>query len=99
MGDLLISGLEKPGAGLKLPTVDDIRDVYPEGSWFGPIRLRQKIEIISDHLAVGWAGNAIAAIVAIKALREYVRVHGDEPAKSRSSYNRSHIYLMNRIVR
>ena len=85
MGDLLISGPEKPGAApLKLPTVDDIREVYPEDwEWHRPIALKQKIAIVSDRLAVGWAGNEISATVAIKKLCEYVRTHGDEPDKIR----------------
>ena len=85
MGDLLISGPEKPGAApLKLPTVDDITEIYPEDwEWDRPIGLNQKIAIISDRLAVGWAGSVVSASVAIKQLREYVQTHGDEPDKIR----------------
>jgi len=84
MGDLLISGLEKPGAApLKVPTIDDITEIYPQDSGWCPNGLRQKIAIISDRFAAGWAGNEISAIVALKQLREFVRTHGDEPGKIR----------------
>ena len=78
MGDLLISG-RRPGAEyLKLPTIDDIREIFPDDwEWARPIALKQKIAIISDCLAVGWAGCEISASVVIKKLREHVLANGD----------------------
>ena len=75
MGDLLLSGPEDPGAGpLKLPTVDDIREVYPEDyEWHRPIALKQKIAIISDRPAVGWAGREIILSRAGRTCREAFR--------------------------
>ena len=85
LGDLLISGSERPGADpLKIPTIDDITEIYPEDwEWHRPIGLKQKIAIISDRLAVGWAGKEISATVAINKLREHVLTHGDELDKIR----------------
>ena len=85
LGDLLISGSERPGADpLKIPTIDDIAEIYPEDwEWHRPNGLKQKIAIISDRLAVGWAGKEISATVAINKLREHVLTHGDELDKIR----------------
>ena len=85
MGDLLISGSGKPGAApLKVPTIDDITELYPEDwEWDRPNGLKQEIAIISDRLAVGWAGKEISATVAINKLRKHVLTHGDELHKIR----------------
>ena len=81
VGDLLISGPEKTGAApLKLPTIDDITAIWPKGSGWCPNGVNQKIAIISDRLAVGWAGSSVSASVAIKQLHECVQTHGDDPA-------------------
>lgn len=69
VGDLLISGTES-AKGTNLPTVGDIEAIFPKGSGFVPTGLRQKLYVINRHLAIGWAGDFIAARVALKELKQ-----------------------------
>jgi hypothetical protein len=69
IGDLLISGRETPGHSARVPTAGLIDRVFPAGSGFTIVGLRQKIAIINDHCAVGWAGSMVGAAHIIRALR------------------------------
>jgi hypothetical protein len=53
MGDLLIWGTEKSGAPLKLPTIDDITEIYPQDSGWCPNGVQQNIAIISWDSSAG----------------------------------------------
>ena len=68
MGDVLISGPEIPGKQIHIPTIGSIDSVFPEGSGFTVIGLRQKLCILNDILAVGWSGTLVAAQTIIKQL-------------------------------
>lgn len=64
-GDLLLSGMSSK-TELNVPTIGQVEQVFPNGSGFVPLELRQKVNLISDNLAIAWAGDLIAAIVVIK---------------------------------
>lgn len=68
IGDILISGKEYQQPPVKIPTVGDVSEVFPGGSGFTVVGTRQKICIISDNLAIGWAGSYVAAKVIIQDL-------------------------------
>lgn len=72
MSDLMISGAENP---FRLPTVGDIRNIFPEGSGFVPNSLRQKLVVIDDRLALGWAGSFIGARIFERFIRENATGH------------------------
>jgi len=61
LGDILMSGVERPGEPARLPTIENITEVFAEGSGLVPTGLRQKIAILSDDLIIGWSGDYIAA--------------------------------------
>lgn len=73
IGDLLLSAPESVGIRVAVPTVDDLSTVFPKGSGFTPSGLRQKITVIGDDLAIGWAGSGLAAGSIIKGLVERYR--------------------------
>jgi hypothetical protein len=66
LGDLLLSGYEQIGSRPKLPTIEDVFDIFPEGSGFVPSGLSQKISVVADNLVIGWAGSYIAAKTVIR---------------------------------
>ena len=68
IGDLLLSAPEQPGRHIVLPTIEDITDIFPEGSGYGPSGLQQKIAVVADNLVIGWAGSRIAAKAVISDL-------------------------------
>jgi|RhiMethySRZTD1v2_1073278.scaffolds.fasta_scaffold01336_19 hypothetical protein len=68
VGDVLLSAPETPGRTVRVPTVGDITQVFPEGSGFMPSGLRQKIAVIGDNLVIGWSGSRIAAKTVIQEL-------------------------------
>lgn len=65
LGDLLLSGPEQSGRRVCLPTIEDITDIFPEGSGYVPVGLQQKIAVVTDNLVIGWAGSYIAAKIVI----------------------------------
>jgi hypothetical protein len=68
IGDALLSG-EESGQNLAIPTIGNVSNVFPEGSGYTIKGLRQKINIIDDNLAIGWAGSYIAAKTIISELK------------------------------
>lgn len=70
IGDILLSAPEVQGRNIRVPTVDDITNVFPVGSGFTPSGLRQKITVVGDNLVIGWSGMRIAAKVVIQELLE-----------------------------
>lgn len=68
IGDALLSG-EESGQNITIPTIGNISEVFPEGSGYTITGLRQKINIIDDNLAIGWAGSYIAAKTIISELK------------------------------
>ncbi len=67
LGDLLISGIESDQI-LHLPTLGGADSIFPPGSGFVPLALRQKANLMSSRLAVGWAGDEFAAKIILKRL-------------------------------
>ncbi len=70
IGDLLISGDEAHLPGVNLPTIVDIKDVFPPGSGFVPIGLKQKVIVVNEKLCVAWAGKMIEADYLIDEITE-----------------------------
>ncbi|HEY9298740.1 MAG TPA: hypothetical protein VIQ31_20755, partial [Phormidium sp.] len=68
IGDALLSG-EGSGQNLAIPTIGNVSEIFPEGSDYTITGLRQKINIIDDNLAIGWAGSYIAAKTIISKLK------------------------------
>jgi len=69
IGDALLSG-EESGQNLAIPTIGNVSNVFPEGSGYTITGLRQKINIINENLAIGWAGSYIAAKTIISELKK-----------------------------
>lgn len=67
-GDMLLSGPEDTSKICSLPTIGDVRNVFPEGSGWTITGTTQKIAIISDGCVVVWAGSKLGARFAIKEL-------------------------------
>lgn len=66
LGDLLLSGPERPGRRTMIPSTEyvdqeELIKILPRGTGDIPVGLSQKITIISDNLVIGWAGSHIAA--------------------------------------
>ena len=60
MGDLLLSIKESRSTSPALiPTAEDLSKVFPAGSTYVPSGLRQKIIVLSDTFALGWAGTRV----------------------------------------
>ncbi len=57
IGDLLLSGLDRPGFAPALPTVKDVAARFPPGSNPVPRATGQKIAMVTDQLVVGWSGR------------------------------------------
>lgn len=70
LGDLLVSSNEVEGRQIKLPTTGNIGHVFPPGSGFIPVGLKQKLCVIDDNLVVGWAGTHYVARAVIKQLKD-----------------------------
>lgn len=68
MGDLLISGNEPPSQSLRVPTVGDTSNVVLARTDFFPRSLVQKLAIIGDNIAIGWAGSRLAAKITLRDL-------------------------------
>ncbi len=74
IGDMLISGPELTDTQVGIPTVDDeITDVFPAGSGYSIVGMQQKVFILSEDLAVAWAGNLVAAKTLITELSSLAR--------------------------
>lgn len=68
LGDVLLSGHELDKS-ISIPTIDDIYEIFPEGSGWSITNLKQKVNIINDNLIIGWAGSCVAARVIISELK------------------------------
>ncbi|MEP0798510.1 hypothetical protein, partial [Funiculus sociatus] len=68
LGDVLLSGHELDRS-ISIPTIDDIYEIFPEGSGWSITNLKQKVNIINDNLIIGWAGSYVAARVIISELK------------------------------
>ena len=60
IGDLLLSGLGDPEHAIELPTVSNLRQLFPNIG-FLPTGLAQKVAIINDDLAISWSGKQSVA--------------------------------------
>lgn len=69
VGDLLLSGPERANV-MAIPTVGDVREVFPTGSGWSIVGLKQKINIITDNCIVAWAGSECAARTVVTELRD-----------------------------
>lgn len=70
IGDILISGPERREGVTTLPVIGPATRVFPKGSGWSIVDLRQKVTIVAPHCAIGWAGSRVAASVVIKDLIE-----------------------------
>lgn len=61
MGDLLLSIKDPSASPALIPTAEDLSKVFPAGSTYVPSGLRQKIIVLSDTFALGWAGTRVVA--------------------------------------
>jgi hypothetical protein len=68
VGDILLSGLEVLGKQVHIPTIGNIDSVFPEGAGFSIVGLCQKLCIVNDRIAIGWAGRRFSAATVIKHL-------------------------------
>ncbi|WP_153040882.1 hypothetical protein [Pseudovibrio sp. Ad13] len=77
VSDMLISGLETENSSdLKLPDhISGVDKTFPKGSGFVPLRLKRKLFIINDNLAVGLSGSFLHMRSFLDDLRERNRVH------------------------
>jgi hypothetical protein len=85
-GDLLLSAEVAP-LPIHIPTVGDIRQVFPSDSVFTPVGLAQKIAVISDDFAVAWSGTQIYARTVIRELTEHFRATRPTDEDLRAYFN------------
>src|SRR5450755_1224506 len=69
LGDLIISGPELPGRTARIPAVGDATNVFPAGSEYAILGLKQKVVLLADNCVVAWAGTEIVARMTIRQLR------------------------------
>lgn len=72
IGDLLVSS-PPSGRSITIPTVGDPACLFPPGSEFVPSGLCQKVVVLGDNLAIGWAGSQLAARIVLTELAERSR--------------------------
>lgn len=70
VGDLLLSGPEYSDRSIHLPTIGNSHQALPKGSRVSIIGITQKVNIIADRLAIGWAGQAYVARTVLRELNE-----------------------------
>jgi hypothetical protein len=70
VGDLVVSSDEIAGHVAHLPTTGKIHGVFPPGSEYTIVSLRQKIAIVSPNCAIGFAGPMLMASHVVKELRK-----------------------------
>lgn len=68
VGDVALSGLET-GPPAVVPTIKSVESRFPKGSGYVVSGVVQKVVLLSDSLAVAWAGSFVAAIEALGVLR------------------------------
>src|SRR5262245_37980215 len=76
VADLLLSGPAPPEYIPDIPTVEEMPASFLPRTGPVPITLRQKIAVLSDDLAVGWAGKYD---VARDVVAELKRMNGSQP--------------------
>jgi hypothetical protein len=69
VGDLLLSGNERTGIVPTIPMLGDVTEVFPIGSGYSIVGLRQKVNVIAENCAIAWAGSQLGARIVIKELR------------------------------
>lgn len=69
LGDIIISRPGRTGATIGVPTIGESTNISPAGSGYSITGLRQKVAVLSDDLALAWAGNVIAARTLVEELR------------------------------
>lgn len=62
-----------------LPVIGPITKVFPKGSGFTVVGLRQKICVVSDQCVIGWADNMLGARMALIQLRELAALEKLDP--------------------
>ncbi len=68
LGDLLLSGDEREH-DVFVPSVGNVEEVFCKGSGYSITGMTQKVIVISKDMAITWAGNEVAARLAIAELR------------------------------
>lgn len=69
-GDAMLVGNESESFTSVLPVIGPITKVFPKGSGFTVVGLRQKICVVSDECVIGWADNMLGARMALIQLKE-----------------------------
>lgn len=69
VGDLLLSGPERSEQSTGIPVVGDITQVFPVGSGWSIVGLRQKVNLVAPNCVIAWAGSQLGASIVIKELR------------------------------
>lgn len=70
VGDLAVSNNESGRTAIHVPTTGRITSVFPEGSGYTIVGLRQKIAIISPNCAIAFAGSMLMAAHVTRELRK-----------------------------
>jgi len=68
VGDIALAGIDEESAAV-LPTVKSVESVFPKGSGYVVSSTIQKLVVLSDDLAIAWAGPRVAAAEAMGLLR------------------------------
>ena len=74
IGDLLLSGPEQLEKEVEIPVIGDVRRIFPKGSGWSIVGLRQKVNLVADNCVVAWAGSMLAATIVINELRALASV-------------------------
>ncbi len=69
VGDLLLSGPERSEQSMGIPVVGDITQVFPVGSGWSIVGLRQKVNLVAPNCVIAWADSQLGASIVIKELR------------------------------
>jgi hypothetical protein len=69
VGDLLLSGPERLEGETSIPVIGNITRVFPQGSGWSIVGLRQKVNLIAENCVVAWSDSQLAATIIIKELR------------------------------
>ena len=86
IGDIVTSGDEVVGKSCHIPTIGSIQKVFPEGSGYVINGVVQKLYCITSNLAIGFAGNIIAANLVLRELRNLCESNQDISLKDIASY-------------
>jgi len=70
LGDLLVSGNERSDTVPNIPLVGDVTNVFPIGSEYSIVGLRQKVIVIAGNCVIAWSGVYVFARSIVRELRE-----------------------------